>query len=206
MILDPNNKYDKQTIELIKNSGFKSSKSGFHEILILQAQRSNERANSANKSKLIDTETGETVSTILCCAAACESPISEFIEHHIFASGELPKELIKIRDERNALVQWKLLLKFQDSNIDLSTSKEYSNLDCLLKLRDSIAHRNSRLLKVGDFPEKLFPCIKNKTIKINNGRGIDWTDLILTNQVSDWAIKTTIEWFGLTENEWKLIC
>jgi hypothetical protein len=206
MILDPNNKYDKQTIELIKNSGFRSSKSGFHKILISQAQRSNVRANSANKSKLIDIETGETVSTILCCAAAFESAISEFIEHHIYASGELPKELIKIRDERNALVQWKLLLKFQDSNIDLSTSKEYSNLDCLLKLRDSIAHRNSRLLKVGDFPEKLFPCIKNKTIKINNGRGVDWTDLILTNQVSDWAIKTTIAWFGLTENEWKLKC
>jgi len=206
MILDPNNKYDKQTIELIKKSGFKSSKSGFHKTLILQAKRSNERANSANNSKLIDIETGETVSTILCCAAACESAISEFIEHHIFASGELPKELIKIRDERNALIQWKLLLKFQDSNIDLSDSQEYSNLDCLLKLRDSIAHRNSRLLKVGDFPEKLFPCIKNKTIQIDNDRGIDWTDLILTNQVSDWAIKTTIAWFGLTENEWKLRC
>ena len=46
----------------------------------------------------------------------------------------------------------------------------------------------------------------DKIIKINNGRGVDWTDLILTNHVSDWAIKTTIAWFGLTENEWKLKC
>lgn len=206
MIFDSNNKYDKQIIELIKKSGSKTSKSGFHEILILQAHRSNERANSANKSKLIGVETGETASTILCCAAACESPISEFIEHHTFASGDLPIELIKIRNERNILKQWKGLLKFQDSNIDLTTSKEYNNLNCLFKLRDSIAHRSSRLLKVGDFPEKLFPCIKNKTIQIDNKRGVDWTDLILTNKVSNWAIKTTIDWFRLTENEWKLRC
>lgn len=206
MILDPNDKYDKQTIELIKKSGFKSSKSGFQEILIFQAKRSNKRANSASKSKMIDIESGESISTILCCAAAIESAISEFIEHYIYASADLPKELIKIRNERNELIQWKLLLKFQESKLDLSTSKEYSNLDCLLKLRDSIAHRNSRLLKVGDFPEKLFPCIKNKTIKIDNERGVDWTDLILTNQVSNWAIKTTIEWFKLTENERKLRC
>jgi len=206
MILDPNDKYDKQTIDLIKESGFKSSKSGFHKTLISQAKRSNKRANYASNSKMIDIESGETISTILCCAAACESAISEFIEHYIFSSGQLPKKLIEIRNERNALIQWKLLLKFQESELVLSASKEYSNLDCLLKLRDSIAHRNSRLLKIGDFPVKLFPCIKNKTIPIDNDRGVDWTDLILTNQVSDWAIKTTNDWFKLTENERKLRC
>lgn len=194
MPLNPNNPYDKKTIALIRKSGFKSAKSGFFHTLVSQATRSNERAALASAKNLKDETEGEAFTTIVCCAAACEAIISECIEHQSFIQGCIPLELEEIRKERSALKQWKAFLKYYNEEINLSNQKGYQSIGCLFQLRDNIIHRNARLLKVGEFPEKLSPCITNKTIPPPDGVGTDWIELILTSETSEWALSTTVNW------------
>jgi hypothetical protein len=198
--------HNKEFVKLIKDSGIRSARLGFHKTFVSQAERSSERASKAYNNNQIDIENGEAAATILCCSAACEAIVSEFFEHLYFVDGELPIEIEKIRKQQNLLIQWKEIVNYKKVDIDLSTSIEYNHLSCLIKVRDTVAHRNSRAFKDEEFPPNISPCIINKIIPADSTRGIDWMDGILTYKVAQWAISTTKNWINLVEKQIEIKC
>jgi len=106
-------------------------------------------------------------------------------------------ELESIKNERDSLKQWKLLLKFMKANIDFGTDKNYNKLDALFKLRNHIAHRSAKLLKVGEVPPKLEPFIKQKILPVDFSKSIDWIDAFLIKEIAKWSFETATEWLRI---------
>jgi hypothetical protein len=199
-MLNPYDKYDKKTLELIKDSGFRVEGSGLHNVFMVHAKKSFERAQQASDDENFEAEISESASSILFSVLACESVVSEYITHFEFSSSEIPKELEQLRKESDPLVKWKTLLKYSEPDINLSENVIYLKLSCLIKLRNSIAHRNARMISAKDFPIEFDSCIKQKIIpKPDEFRG-SWLITILNPTTAKWAHEVAKEWLDWSKD------
>src|SRR5918996_40855 len=144
-----------EILEDLKASGWKLGSSGLDSVLAREAEIGAARARKAFRSGSRRLEWGAAASAILCAAAACECRVSEYLTHWEFASGPLPPQLAAIRRQRDALEQWRMLLRDRAPDYDLGSCREYQHLGWLLRLRDLVAHRNARLRPVGAVPEQI---------------------------------------------------
>ena len=194
MLLNPYDKYDKKNLELIKESGFRAEGTGLHEVFLKHSKRSSERAIKASQEENFEEEVSESASSILFAVLACESVVSEYITHFEFSSSEIPEELEKLRKESDPLLKWKTLLKYSDPDIELKENVNYLKLSCLIKLRNSIAHRSARLISAPTFPKEFAPCIKQNIIPEPTEFRGSWLLTILNPEVAKWAYEVAKEW------------
>lgn len=199
-MLNPYNKYDKKTLELIKDSGLRTEGSGIHKVFLKHAKQSSERALKASEEKTIEDEISESASSILFSVLACESIISEYITHFEFSSSSIPNELEKLRRESDPLVKWKTLLKYSDPSIQLSENTHYLRFSCLIKLRNSIAHRSARMLSAKSYPKEFAPCIKQKIIPEPKEFRGNWILTILNPEMAQWAYEVAKDWLDWSKN------
>ncbi|WP_410332598.1 hypothetical protein [Rhodohalobacter sp.] len=202
--MNPYNKYDKKTLELIKESGFRAEGSGMHKIFLKHAKKSSERALSSSEKKRFEEEISESASTILFSVLACESIISEYITHFEFSASSIPSELEKLRRESDPLVKWKTLLKYSDLSIQLSENTHYLRFSCLIKLRNSIAHRSARMLSAKSFPKEFAPCIKQKMIPEPTVFRGNWILTILNPEMAHWAYEVAKDWLDWSKKYVKI--
>jgi len=193
-MLNPYDKYDKKTLELIESSGFRTEGSGLHEVFLKQSKKSYERALKKSQEENFDEEISESASSILFAVLACESVISEYITHFEFSSSKIPEELEKLRNEADPLFKWKTLLKYSDPEIQLNENVKYLKLCCLIKLRNSISHRNARLLSAKSFPKEFAQCIRQKIIPEPTEFRGSWLLTILNPEIAKWAYGVANEW------------
>jgi len=193
-MLNPYEKYDKKTLELMNDSGFRTEGSGLHEVFLKQSKKSYERALKESQEGNFDEEISESASSILFAVLACESVISEYITYFEFSSSKIPGELKKLRNEADPLLKWKTLLKYSDPEIQLNENVKYLKLSCLIKLRNTIAHRNARLLSTNSFPKEFAPCIRQKIIPEPTEFRGNWLLTILNPEIAKWAYDVAKEW------------
>ena len=142
---------------------------------------------------------GATACAVMCAAAACEGRLSEYLAHWEFSSGPSPVELQVIRREWDAREQWRILLKSRAPEYNLGLSREYLQLGCLMRLRDLVAHRNARLQRIGEVPNRIAACVRQGVIPVSKSGGSDWPSVVLISLVADWAVKTSDECLALAE-------
>jgi hypothetical protein len=195
-----------EILEKLKASGWKLGSSGLDSVLAQEAEISAVRAREAFKSGNPRSERGATATAILCAAASCECRISEYLAHWEFASGPLPPELAAIRGQRDALEQWRLLLRNRAPDYDLGSCREYQHLGCLLRLRDLVAHRNARLRLIGAVPEQISDGVRQGVIPIRQGIHGDWPNAVLVHEVADWAAQTAKRWLKVADDLVPLMC
>ncbi len=193
-MLNPYDKYDKKTLKLIQDSGFRTEGSGLHQLFLKHSFKSYERAFKASQEENFDDEISESASSILFSVLACESVISEYITHFEFSSSEIPEELKKLRNEADSLFKWKKLLKYSDPEIQLNENMKYQKLSCLIKLRNSIAHRTARMLSPKSFPKELASCIRQRIIPEPREFRGSWLLTILNPGIAKWAYCAAKEW------------
>lgn len=97
------------------------------------------------------------------------------------------------------------MIKERALEFGLGSSREYLRLGCLLRLRDLIAHRNARLQRVGDVPNQIPDCVRQRVIPISDGGG-DWPSVVLISPVSAWAVETAEAWLNLADHLVPLTC
>lgn len=199
-MLDPYDKFDKKTLSLIQESGFKTEGSGFHEVYLSQASRSVKRAIEAKKLEKFEEELAESASSIIFSALACEAVISEYITHFEFSSSDIPEEIEKLRRERKPIKKWKALLKYSTPDLKLNEIDNYLKLSCLFKLRNVIVHRNARMLKAGSFPKEIAPCISQKVIPEPSEFRGTWINSILNPKIAQWSYNTAKEWLEFSND------
>lgn len=193
-MLNPYDKYDKKTLRLFKESGFHAEGSGLHKIFLKHSKKSSERARKASLEENLEEEISESASSILFAVLACESVVSEYITYFEFSSSEIPEELENLRKESDPLLKWKTLLKYSDPDIQLNENVNYLKFSCLIKLRNSIAHRNARMLSAQSFPKEFAPCIKQNIIPEPTEFRGSWLLTILNPEIAKWAYEAAKEW------------
>ena len=109
-------------------------------------------------------------------------------------------ELVKLRDERNALSQWKKFMKLHTPEFDSGSSTEFRCLGCLFKLRDIAAHRNARVLPLDTWPESIRSCVENGTIPVREVAASDWTSVAYVHEVAAWAASAARDWLVFVES------
>ena len=83
---------------------------------------------------------------------------------------------------------------------DCGKSHEYLHLGCLFRLRDLVAHRNSRFELVGSVPNQIEDCVRQRVIpaaNVHNATG--WHTVLLVAAVASWAHKTAASWLRLVK-------
>lgn len=193
-MLNPYDKFDKKTLELIKESEFRVEGSGLHKIFLKHSKKSSERAREASQEEKFEDEISESASSVLFAVLACESVVSEYISHFEFSSSEIPEELESLRKQSDPLLKWKTLLKYSDPAIQLSDNVTFLKLSCLIKLRNSIAHRSARMLSAQSFPKEFAPCIKQNIIPKPSAFRGSWLLTILNPEIANWAFEVAKEW------------
>lgn len=195
-----------EVLEGLKAAGWKSGSSGLDSVLLEEAETSAKRAKEAFQMGKRRSELGATASAILCASAACECRVSEYLAHWEFASGPLPAELAAIRLERDALEQWRLLLRNRAPGYDLGSCREYQRLGCLLRLRDLVAHRNARMRPVGAMPDLIADCVRQGVLPIRQDIHSEWPRAVLVHEVADWATQTANRWLNVANDLVPLVC
>lgn len=195
-----------EILEDLRAAGWKSGSSGLDSVLAQEAETSATRAREAFQSGKRRSEWGATASAILCASAACECRVSEYLAHWEFASGPLPTELAAIRQQHDALEQWRLLLRNRAPGYDLGSCREYQHLGCLLRLRDLVAHRNARLRTVGTVPDQIADCVRQGVVPIRQGIHSEWPSAVLVHEVADWATQTAKHWLKVADELVPLVC
>ncbi|MGH7183925.1 MAG: hypothetical protein ACREJN_18380 [Nitrospiraceae bacterium] len=194
-----------ELLELIKASGHKFCSSGYDRVLLDEARLSAERAEVARQVGDTRHERGASASAVLCSAAACEARLSEYLAHWEFASGPLPEDLEGIRKVWDAREQWRILIKNRAPEFELGSSREYLRFGCLLRLRDLVAHRNARLQRIGDVPNRISDCVRQGVIPVAESGG-DWPSIVLISPVAAWSIETCSAWLDLADQLVPLTC
>jgi hypothetical protein len=174
--------------------------SGYDRIFLAEAQLAALRAVESHSQSMALREAGAAASAILCAAAACEAWVSEYVVVEE-ALGDPKAEFIALRTERDALRQWKGLIKIRIPSFDCGASAEYRAVGCLLKLRDHVAHRSARFAPLNSFPKKLDSCVAQGTIPVRKAEGTDWTSVIFVHEVASWAAQTAGAWLDFADNE-----
>jgi len=186
-------------LEELRARGWQIASGGFDLVLLQEAEESAARALVASQAGKDRSEWGASASAVFCAAAACEYRLSEYLTHWEFASGELPAQLAAIRRASDALAQWRMLLRSLAPSYDVSVSREYQRLGCLVRLRDVVAHRNSRWREVGAVPEQISDCVRQHAIPIRQQLMQEWPAAILVHEVAAWAAKTSRQWLDIAD-------
>lgn len=175
--------------------------SGYDKVLLVEATASARRASDGNSSDDATTEAGATMATILCGAAACEAWLSEYLARWEGQVRPLPPDLEALRDQPNALEQWKALLKSRLPSFDAGARKEFLALGCLFRLRDHVAHRHARMMALDSFPRRLADCVRQRVIPVRQSSRVDWTSIVFVHEVAAWAAETAKSWIALAEQD-----
>lgn len=162
---------------------------GFDRVFVAEAKRAAERAADAARRSDVPEVAGAAAAAILLSAAACEARLSEYVTEHSNSVGE--RTIKALRQEPDALKQWRLLLARLAPAHAVDAS---SPVGCLFKLRDLVAHRNARLMRLGDWPTKLKDCVAKNRIPVTKSKEIDWTSAIYNSKVAEWAYGTAADW------------
>lgn len=186
-------------LEKLRGDEWQMASGGFDSVLTEEAEESAVRALVAFQAGKERSEWGASASAILCGAAACEYRVSEYLAHWEFASGELTRALEAIRRTSDALVQWRTLLRNVAPTYDLSQSREYQRLGCLVRLRDVVAHRNARWRDLGAVPEQISDCVRQHGIPIRQQLAREWPATILVHEVAAWAVTTSRDWLSVAD-------
>src|SRR5690606_27979118 len=179
---------------------------GIDRILAEESVRSARRAKAAARRGSEAVESGATASAILCAAAACEARLSEHLAHAEFAGGDLAPEYARIRQDRRALRQWRDLFRIELPEFSVGEIQSYRQLGCLYKLRDTVAHRNARLVRLNTYPELLRPCIEQRVLPVREQEYFEWTSVVLVHEVASWSAHTAREWLELVETHIPFRC
>ncbi len=175
--------------------------SGYDAVFLAEASASAGRSTAARNAGDPRGEAGGAAAAILCAVAACEAALSEYLARQEFALGNLSEPLAAIREERDTAKQWKALFKELAPSYDFGTSKEYLEAVCLFQTRDLVAHRNARTLPLGSFPESLSDCVRQKIVPVVVAKDVDWTSVVFTAPVAEWAAKTAESWLHTVEKQ-----
>jgi len=138
---------------------------------------------------------GATATAVLMAEAACEAVLSEYVA--AFEDRRVITESItsEIRDERDHARQWALLVRQLAPQYGLGSSSEYRALNCLVHLRNALAHRNASHKTVGTWPAELDPCVRMGILPVLRYSGhLEWTGQVLTPPVAEWACESVERW------------
>jgi hypothetical protein len=171
---------------------------GFDRVLLAEAGRGAARAEQGHDDN--DAVAGATAATILCAAAACEARLSEYVTRQE-SLKTLPRHFIEcIRDERDALKQWRLLVRRRVPGFELGANREYDALGCLFELRNVVAHRSARATEVGTRPPDIQDCIRQRIIPVRRTAApMDWTSTVYVPEVARWAYDTARDWLAIAD-------
>jgi hypothetical protein len=138
---------------------------------------------------------GASATAVLMAEAACEALLSEYVA--AFEYRRVIAEVIagEIRNERDHARQWARLVQQLAPKYTLGSSSEYRALNCLVRLRNALAHRNASHTTVGTWPLELDPCVRLGMPPVLRNRGhLEWTGQVLTPTVAEWACESVERW------------
>ena len=138
---------------------------------------------------------GATATAVLMAEAACEAVLSEYVA--AFEDRGVIAESItsEIRNERDHARQWARLVQQLAPQYALGSSSEYRALNCLVRLRNALAHRSASHTTVGTWPVELDPCVRTGILPVLRYRGhLEWTGQVLTPPVAEWACESVERW------------
>jgi hypothetical protein len=173
--------------------------SGYDRVFVEEATRSALRSREGRDKSDSRLEAGGAAAAILCSVAACESYVSEYIARVEQADGKLSSEMEGIRKDPDALRQWKDLLAQYSKTFSPGESKEYLALGCLFQVRDLVAHRNARTIRLGTFPAALSDCVRQRIVPVHKAKNADWTSVLFVAEVAEWAEKTARAWIAIAD-------
>jgi hypothetical protein len=175
---------------------------GFDRVLLSEAARGVTRAKKGAAQEDADVVAGATAAAILCSAAACEARLSEYVTRQE-SLRTLPEHFVQtIRDEWDALEQWRLLLRQVAPTYKFGNNRVYLALGCLFELRNVVAHRHARAMVVGTRPRGIEPCIAQRTIPARKVETpMDWTSTVYVPEVAEWAFKTASDWLAIADQQ-----
>ena len=132
--------------------------------------------------------------------AACEAFLSEYVA--VLAYRGVIAEAIasEIRNERDHARQWARLVQQLAPKYTLGSSFEYRALNCLVRLRNALAHRTASHTTVGTWPLELDPCVRVGMPPVLRYRGhFEWTGQVLRPAVAEWACESATSWLDTTK-------
>ena len=162
---------------------------------LAEARLAAERAKAAENAAPGFGGRGGTATAVLMAEAACEAVLSEYVA--AFEDRRVIPESItsEIRNERDHARQWALLVRQLAPQYALGSSSEYRALNCLVHLRNALAHRNARHKTVGTWPVELDPCVRMGILPVLRYSGhLEWTGQVLTPPVAEWACESVERW------------
>lgn len=174
-------------------SDFRVMIRGFDGVFLAEAKLAAERADAAFARNDTPGVAGAMAATVLLAVAACEARLSEFVteyESEIGSTAETIRETLR----GQALDQWRELLKAKAPAFRRGDSKEYLALGCLFRLRDLVAHRNARFMRLGEWPKELADCVRQHAIPVTSSNEVDWTSIAYRHDVAVWAYQTAVNW------------
>ncbi len=144
---------------------------------------------------------GATATAVLMAEAALEAFLSEYVTAFDYRKL-IPESIVtQIRSERDHSRQWALLLRQLVPQYELGSSSEYRGLNCLVRLRNVLAHRNASHTTVGTWPSELDACVRTGMLPVLRYQGhFEWTGQVLTPGVAIWACDVVERWFGTAKS------
>src|SRR5258705_8082227 len=140
---------------------------------------------------------GATATAVLMAEAASEAVLSEFVasfEHRGVIAEPITSE---IRNERDHARQWARLLQQLAPEYALGSSSEYRALNCVVRLRNALAHRNASHTTVGTWPLELDSCVRVGILPVLRYSGhLEWTGQVLTPIIAEWVCESVERWLG----------
>jgi hypothetical protein len=169
--------------------GFEVFIGGFDRVFLAEARKAADRAGEGLRQRDSTAVAGAAAAAVLLATAACEARLSEYLTEHAKEIGE--SAVNALRQEPDAFKQWRALLAQRAPTYPLDSS---SPVACLFRLRDLVAHRNARFMRLGEWPEKLKDCVAKNAIPVHKSNEIDWTSGVYVHQVAMWAYQTATDW------------
>ena len=127
--------------------------------------------------------------------AACEAVLSEYVAAFEYRGVIAEAITSEIRNERDHARQWARLVQQLAPQYALGSSSEYQALNCVVRLRNALAHRNASHTTVGTWPLELDPCVRMGVLPVLRYRGhLEWTGQVLTPAVAEWACESVERW------------
>jgi hypothetical protein len=169
---------------------------GYDRVLLEEALRSARDAEEAFARGEEDVEAGRTAGTVLCAAGACEYKLSEYLAYAEFGREPIPG-FTRVRALRGVTRRWRLLLSFFDNpRVSFEETPQIHALDCLFKLRNHMAHRNTEPLRPSSYPDRLAKCVGDGIIPARKAESADWTSVLFVHEVARWAAATARNWMA----------
>ncbi len=138
---------------------------------------------------------GATATAVLMAEAACEAVLSEYIAALEYRGGISKSVADEIRSQRDHAQQWARLVQQLAPHYALGSSSEYRALNCVVHLRNALAHRNAGHTTVGTWPLELDPCVRMRILPVLRYRGhLEWTGQVLVPTVAEWACESVARW------------